>query len=199
LKAADVDNRVRQAAAIYQALIEAELSGVIGAEPHERTPDRVTYRNGHRPKMLTTVAGDPGAADPEATSRVVLPVAAGAASAHRPGVVRGGHLHGVSTRKVDDLVRALGADTGISKTEVSRICRDLDAEVAAFRDRSLVDTAFPYVFLDATYCKRGSTAASSPKPSWWPPASPPTAAARSSASPSATVNTARFGPRSCAR
>ena len=63
------------------------------------------------------------------------------------------YLHGVSTRKVDDLVRALGADTGISKSEVSRICADLDAEVAAFADRSLAEQAFPYVFLDATYCK----------------------------------------------
>jgi transposase-like protein len=59
----------------------------------------------------------------------------------------------VSTRKVDDLVKALGADTGISKSEVSRICADLDTEVGAFRDRSLVDQSFPYVFLDATYCK----------------------------------------------
>ncbi|MGL1204146.1 transposase, partial [Vibrio parahaemolyticus] len=47
------------------------------------------------------------------------------------------YLHGVSTRKVDDLVKALGADTGISKSEVSRICQGLDAEVASFRDRSL--------------------------------------------------------------
>src|SRR5918997_1135083 len=68
-------------------------------------------------------------------------------------VVMEAYLHGVSTRKVDDLVRALGADTGISKSEVSRICADLDAEVAAFRDRSLAEHAFPYVFLDATYCK----------------------------------------------
>jgi len=62
-------------------------------------------------------------------------------------------LHGVSTRKVDDLVKALGVDTGISKSEVSRICQGLDDEVAAFRDRSLTDTDYPYVFLDATYCK----------------------------------------------
>jgi putative transposase len=61
-------------------------------------------------------------------------------------------LHGVSTREVDDLVKALGADTGISKSEVSRICADLDAEVSSFRDRSLADQALPYVFLDATYC-----------------------------------------------
>ncbi len=63
------------------------------------------------------------------------------------------YLHGVSTRKVDDLVKALGADTGISKSEVSRICADLDEEVGAFRDRSLAEIAYPYVFLDATYCK----------------------------------------------
>src|ERR687886_594156 len=68
-------------------------------------------------------------------------------------VVMEAYLHGVSTRKVDDLVRALGADTGISKSEVSRICADLDAEVGAFADRSLAEQPFPYVFLDATYCK----------------------------------------------
>jgi putative transposase len=68
-------------------------------------------------------------------------------------VVMEAYLHGVSTRKVDDLVKALGADTGISKSEVSRICADLDAEVGAFRDRSLAGQQFPYVFLDATYCK----------------------------------------------
>ena len=63
------------------------------------------------------------------------------------------YVHGTSTRKVDDLVKALGVDAGISKSEVSRICAELDAEVAAFRSRSLAHTAFPYVFLDATYLK----------------------------------------------
>lgn len=63
------------------------------------------------------------------------------------------YLHGVSTRKVDDLVKALGADTGISKSEVSRICAGLDEEVAEFRGRPLDQTAFPYVYLDATFCK----------------------------------------------
>ena len=63
------------------------------------------------------------------------------------------YLHGVSTRKVDDLVTALGADSGISKSEVSRICEDLDADIAVFRDRPLTATTYPYVFLDATYCK----------------------------------------------
>jgi len=68
-------------------------------------------------------------------------------------VIMEAYLHGTSTRKVDDLVKALGADSGISKSEVSRICADLDTEVAAFRDRSLAAQRFPYVFLDATYCK----------------------------------------------
>jgi putative transposase len=61
------------------------------------------------------------------------------------------YVHVVSTRKVDDLVAALGIDTGISKSEVSRICTELDAVVAEFRDRPLGHTAFPYVFIDATY------------------------------------------------
>jgi transposase-like protein len=68
-------------------------------------------------------------------------------------VIMEAYVHGVSTRKVDDLVKALGADTGISKSEVSRICQGLDEEVSAFRDRSLTDANYPYVFLDATYCK----------------------------------------------
>jgi len=68
-------------------------------------------------------------------------------------VVMEADVHGVSTRKVDDLVAALGVASGISKSEVSRICADLDAEVASFRDRDLDGRSYPYVFLDATSCK----------------------------------------------
>jgi putative transposase len=68
-------------------------------------------------------------------------------------VVMEAYVHGTSTRKVDDLVKALGVDAGISKSEVSRICAELDTEVAAFRSRSLAHTAFPYLFVDATYLK----------------------------------------------
>jgi putative transposase len=63
------------------------------------------------------------------------------------------YVHGTSTRKVDDLVVALGVDSGVSKSTVSRICAQLDTEVAQFRDRPLDHIAFPYVFLDATYVK----------------------------------------------
>src|ERR687891_113448 len=119
-------------------------------------PARVTERNGHRPKTLTTKAGDLELAIPKLRKGSYFP------SILEPrrridqalyAVVMEAYVHGVSTRSVDDLVVALGADTGISKSEVSRICAALDAEVAAFRDRSLAEQAFPYVFLDATYCK----------------------------------------------
>ncbi|MEL7209520.1 MAG: IS256 family transposase, partial [Actinomycetota bacterium] len=66
-------------------------------------------------------------------------------------VVMEAYVNGVSTRSVDNLVAALGVDTGISKSEVSRICGALDERVAAFRNRTLGHTTFPYVYLDATY------------------------------------------------
>jgi putative transposase len=157
LKAADVDDRIRSAATtIYQALIEAELTAVIGAGPHERTDARTAQRNGSRPRILTTTAGDLELRIPKLRAGSFFP---SLLERRRRidqalfAVVMEAYLHGVSTRKVDDLVRALGADTGISKSEVSRICTDLDEEVSAFRDRSLAEQAFPYVFLDATYCK----------------------------------------------
>jgi putative transposase len=157
LKGGDVEERIRQAATtIYQALIEAELSSVIGAAPHERTPDRVTSRNGHRPKTVSTTAGDLELRIPKLRSGSFFP---SLLERRRRvdqslfAVIMEAYLHGTSTRKVDDLVKALGADSGISKSEVSRICAELDVEVAAFRDRSLAQQPFRYVFLDATYCK----------------------------------------------
>ena len=67
-------------------------------------------------------------------------------------VVMQAYVEGVSTRRVDDLVTAMGG-TGISKSEVSKVCAQLDADVAVWRSRTLEHTAFPYVFLDASYCK----------------------------------------------
>jgi putative transposase len=157
LKAADVGDRVRQAAeTIYQALIEAELTDTIGAALHERSDTRTNLRNGHRTRVLSTPAGDLELRIPKLRTGSFFP---SLLERRRRvdqalfAVVMEAYLHGVSTRKVDDLVKALGADTGISKSEVSRICADLDTEVGAFRDRSLADQFFPYVFLDATYCK----------------------------------------------
>ena len=157
LKAAGVDDRIRLAAqSMYQALIDAEAEGVIGAGFWERTEARTAVRNGSRPRTLTTTAGDLELRIPKLRTGSFFP---SLLERRRRidqalfAVVVEAYLHGVSTRKVDDLVKALGADTGISKSEVSRICQDLDIEVAAFRDRSLKDNTYPYVFLDATYCK----------------------------------------------
>ena len=157
LKVADVDDRVRQATqTLYQALIDAELTGVIGAGRWERTDARIAQRNGSRARTLSTTAGDLELRIPKLRVGSFFP---SLLERRRRidqalfAVVMEAYLHGVSTRKVDDLVKALGADSGISKSEVSRICADLDEEVAVFRDRSLAQDAFPYVFLDATYCK----------------------------------------------
>jgi putative transposase len=157
LKGADVEDRIKQAATtIYQALIEAELTSVIGAERHERSDARVAQRNGHRPKTITTTAGDLELRIPKLRTGSFFP---SLLERRRRvdqslfAVIMEAYLHGTSTRKVDDLVKALGADSGISKSEVSRICSELDVEVAAFRDRSLAGQPFRYVFLDATYCK----------------------------------------------
>lgn len=156
LRDTDVTDRIRVATQkLYQELIDAEASAVIGAAPFERTPERVTQRNGSRPKTITT-AGQLDLRIPKLRAGSFFP---SLLERRRRvdqalfAVVMEAYVHGVSTRKVDDLVRALGADTGISKSEVSRICANLDEDVAAFRERPLDEMAYPYVFVDATYCK----------------------------------------------
>lgn len=157
LKLTDVPDRIRSATeALYQQLIDTEATAFIGAAPFERSDARTAQRNGTRPRTLSTTAGDLQLAIPKLRQGSFFP----ALLERRRrvdqalyAVVMEAYLHGVSTRKVDDLVKSLGADSGISKSEVSRICADLDAEVGAFRDRTLADSEYPYVFLDATYCK----------------------------------------------
>ena len=157
LRTADGGDLMRQMLGfMLQALVDAEATSVIGAAPHERTEDRTTQRNGTRPKTVSTTAGDLTVKIPKLRTGSFFP------SLLEPrrrvdvalhAVVMEAYVHGVSTRKVDDLVAALGVDTGISKSEVSRICARLDEQVAAYDTRPLDHTAFPYVFLDATYCK----------------------------------------------
>ena len=141
---------------VLQELIEAEAAQAIGAARYERTDERTTHRNGSRSRLLSTKAGDVELRIPKFREGSFLPILL---EPRRPidralwAVVMEAYVHGVSTRKVDDLVRALGIDAGISKSEVSRICAELDAVVGAFRERRLDHVAFPYVFLDATYVK----------------------------------------------
>src|SRR4051794_34188008 len=145
MQAAGVEDRLRTAAeTVYQALIDAELTGVIGAGPWERSPERTTQRNGTRPWTPTTTAGDLELRIPKLRTGSFFP---SLLARRRLGdqalfAVAEAYLHGVSTRKVDDPVKALGADTGISKSEVSRICADLDEEVSAFWNCSLADLGY---------------------------------------------------------
>jgi putative transposase len=137
-----------------QEMIELEATERIGAAPYERTESRVTERNGHRPRMLTTKAGDVELRIPKLRKGSFLPVILEPRRRIDQAlyaVVMEAYVHGVSTRAVDDLVEAMGADAGISKSEVSRICAGIDEQVGAFRTRGLDHTEFPYVYLDATY------------------------------------------------
>jgi len=141
---------------ILQELIEAEATEAIGAAPGEHSDQRTTWRNGHRERLLTTQAGDLDLKIPKVRTGSFFPsLLERRRRIDRAlfAVVMEAYVHGVSTRSVDDLVKALGADTGISTSEVSRICGELDAELTAFKERPLDHTVFPYVFLDATYCK----------------------------------------------
>lgn len=157
IRAGGGEDVVRRAMAlVLQELIELEAAQTIGAGRYERTDERTTHRNGTRSRLLSTKAGDVELRIPKLRSGSFFP------SLLEPrrridralyAVVMEAYVHGVSTRKVDDLVAALGIDTGISKSEVSRICGELDAVVATFRERRLDHTRFPYVFLDATYVK----------------------------------------------
>jgi putative transposase len=109
-----------------QELIEAELTARIGAEPGERTAARTTQRNGHRTKLLSTQAGDVELGIPKLRKGSFFP------ELLEPrrridkalwAVIMTAYITGTSTRKVDELVKALGCDTGISKSSVSRICK----------------------------------------------------------------------------
>ena len=141
---------------VLQALIDAEATEAVGAAPHERTDTRTNQRNGSRPRPLSTKAGDVELRIPKLRHGSFFPsVLERRRRIDRAlfAVVMEAYVHGVSTRKVDDLVQALGAEAGVSKSEVSRICAELDTSLEAFRTRPLGHTRFPYVFLDATYVK----------------------------------------------
>jgi hypothetical protein len=133
LKAGEMTDTIRSSLEwVLQQLIEAEATAVIGAAPHERTETRTTQRNGHRPRLLSTPAGDVDLEIPKLRQGSFLP----SLLERRRRIDRAlfavmmeAYVHGVSTRKVDDLVKALGAGSGISKSEVSRICAELDRDL----------------------------------------------------------------------
>ena len=148
----DVFRRLLQAG--LQDLVDAEAAAVIGAGRYERTPERTNRRNGKRLKTVATTAGEVELAIPKLRTGSFFP------SLLHPrrrvdkalyAVICSAWIEGVSTRKVDDLVRALGNESGISRSTVSRICKEIDEGVHEFLSRRLDRTWFPYVFVDATY------------------------------------------------
>jgi putative transposase len=139
-----------------QGLIEEELTAAIGAARHERTESRTGQRNGGRDRLVSTPAGDIEVRIPKLRQGSFFPtLLEPRRRVDRAlwAVIMTAYITGTSTRKVDDLVKALGCEAGVSKSTVSRICAEIDEHVAVLRERRLDHTTFPYVFLDATYVK----------------------------------------------
>ena len=154
-KAGDGDFLRAVAEAVLQLLMEADVEGLIGAGRHERSPERLNWRNGYRERTLDTRLGAlqlripklrqgsyfPPFLEPRKTSEKAL-----------VAVIQEAWIGGVSTRRVDDLVQAMGL-AGISKSTVSKLCKAIDERVNAFLDRPL-EGEWPYLWLDATYLRQ---------------------------------------------
>jgi len=151
-KAGEADFLRAVAGAVLQLLMEADVEGVIGAGRYERSAERLTYRNGFRERALDTRLGTlqlrvpklrtgpsyfPPFLEPRKTSEKAL-----------VAVIQEAWIGGVSTRRVDELVQAMGL-SGISKSQVSKLCKDIDERVTAFLERP-IEGEWPYLWLDAT-------------------------------------------------
>src|ERR671932_1335105 len=150
----DLDTLREGVRVLTQALMELEVAQHLGAERYQRSPERQGERNGYRERTWDTRVGTLELRVPRVRDGSYFPsLLEPRKRAERAlvAVVREAYVQGVSTRRVDDLVRALGME-GISKSQVSRLCAELDAEVERFRSRRL-EGPYPYVWLDATFVK----------------------------------------------
>jgi transposase-like protein len=153
-KAGDADFLRAVAEAVLQLLMEADVEGLVGAGRHERSPERLNYRNGYRERALDTRLGSlqlripklrqgsyfPPFLEPRKVSERAL-----------VAVIQEAWIGGVSTRRVDEIVQAMGL-SGIGKSTVSKLCKEIDERVNGFLDRPL-EGEWPYLWLDATYLK----------------------------------------------
>ncbi len=154
-KAGDGDFLRSVAEAVLQMLMEADVEGLIGAGRDERQGDRATYRNGYRDRALDTRLGSLQLRIPKLRQGSYFPPFLEARRTSEKAlvaVIQEAWIGGVSTRRVDDLVQAMGL-SGISKSSVSKLCKDIDERVNAFLDRPLAGD-WPYLWLDATYLKQ---------------------------------------------
>jgi transposase-like protein len=139
---------------LAQQVMELEVVEQVGAERYARTPDRLGQRNGYRPRQWDTRVGSIALEIPRVRDGSYFPsLLEPRRRAERAlvAVIQEAYVEGVSTRRVDDLVKALGM-TGISKSQVSRLCQELDGLVEQFRTRPL-SGPYPYVWLDALFVK----------------------------------------------
>jgi putative transposase len=153
-KGADTDVLRQMIQYVAQRLMDLDVEGLCGAGYGERSPERTNSRNGYRDRVWDTRAGTvelkipkmragsylPGFLEPRRTAEKAL-----------AAVIQEAYIQGVSTRSVDELVRALGM-SGISKSQVSRLCSEIDERVSAFVNRPL-EGDWPYLWIDATYVK----------------------------------------------
>jgi len=153
-KSSDADLLREMIGFTAQRLMALEIEGLTGAAPGERNPERMNQRNGYRDRAWETRAGMVELRIPKLRKGSYFPAflePRRLAEKALTAVVQEAYVHGVSTRSVDDLVKAMGM-TGISKSQVSRLCEEIDERVKAFLSRP-IEGEWPYLWIDATYVK----------------------------------------------
>jgi len=153
-KGSDADLLRELIAFIASRVMELEVEGLTGAGHGERSPTRINQRNGYRERTWETRAGTVPLEIPKLRKGSYFPAflePRRASEKALTAVIQEAYVQGVSTRSVDDLVKAMGM-TGISKSQVSRLCAEIDERVKAFLDRP-IEGSWPYLWIDATYVK----------------------------------------------
>ena len=153
-KGSDDDLLREMMAYIANRMMDLEVENLTGAAHGERSPARINHRNGYRERAWDTRVGTVDLEIPKLRKSSYFPTflePRRASEKALTAVIQEAYVHGVSTRSVDDLVKAMGM-TGISKSQVSRLCSEIDERVGAFLARP-IEGSWPYLWIDATYVK----------------------------------------------